>query len=59
MPDHNLSHLMLVEGTFQRMPQEVMINGLTATSYTDSQGDIKTNLKLSPDKRVLLRSSGE
>ena len=25
-----------------------MINGLTATSYTDAQGDIKTNLKLEP-----------
>ncbi len=25
-----------------------VINGLTATSYTDAQGDIKTNLKLEP-----------
>ncbi len=33
---------------FSGMPQEQMINGLTATSYTDAQGDIKTNLKLEP-----------
>ena len=33
---------------FGGMPQGQMINGLTATSYTDAQGDIKTNLKLEP-----------
>lgn len=33
---------------FNGMPQGQIINGLTATSYTDSQGDIKTNLKLEP-----------
>ncbi len=33
---------------FSEMPQGQMINGLTATSYTDAQGDIKTNLKLEP-----------
>ena len=33
---------------FSGMPQGQMINGLTATSYTDAQGDIKTNLKLEP-----------
>lgn len=33
---------------FKDMPQGKMIDGLTATSYTDYQGDIKTNLKLEP-----------
>lgn len=33
---------------FSSMPRGQMINSLTATSYTDSQGDIKTNLKLEP-----------
>ncbi len=33
---------------FSGMEQGQTINGLTAISYTDTQGDIKTNLKLEP-----------
>ena len=33
---------------FKDMSQREMINGLTAASHTNSQGDIKTNFKLEP-----------
>lgn len=33
---------------FNGMPHGQMIEALTSTSYTDAQGDIKTNLKLEP-----------
>ena len=33
---------------FSNMPQGQMIGGLTTASYTDAQGDIKTDLKLEP-----------
>lgn len=44
---------------FKGMRQEEMINGLIATSYTDSQGDIKTNLKLEPRYENAAEAIGE
>ena len=40
--------LCALRSFFKGMPQVERINDLMATSYTDSQGDIKTSLKLEP-----------
>lgn len=40
--------LCALKSLFKNEPQEAQINGLIATSYTTSDGDINTSLKLSP-----------
>jgi uncharacterized protein with ParB-like and HNH nuclease domain len=40
--------LCALKHLFKAEPQEITISGLISTSYTDSTGDTKTNLKLEP-----------